>query len=194
MKPLQIDFTPRHDWLEAGTDKRHRSVWALACLLALFLLVASLTIAWKLQSERSAVNARIADLQTELDVGQESEARNDSLTAESAQSVQQANQFLNYPWAKMLGTLEHNARPEVSLISLEMGVQRQSSKLVVEGADVGAVLSYIETLREEPLYASLMLVRQEKGGAGADGGGQRFTLEAAAAQPEPPVAGKSGER
>jgi hypothetical protein len=193
LKPLQIDFTPRHDWLEAGSDKRHRPLWALACVLAVLLLVASITTAWKLQRERSVVNVRVADLQTELDVGQESEARNDSLTAESAQSVQQANQYLNYPWARMLGTLEQNARPQVLLISLEMGVQRQSSKLVVEAADVGAVLSYIETLREEPAYASLMLIREEKGATGADAGAMRFTLEAPTVQPEPQVARKSGE-
>ena len=193
MKPLQIDFAPRHGWLEAGTDKRSRPVWILACGLALLLLGTSVTAAWKLQRQRTVVNTQVAALQVELDVGQESEAHNDSLTAESAQSIQQANQFLNYPWAKMLGTLEHNARPEVTMISLEMGVQRQSSKFVVEAADVGAVLSYIETLREEPVYASLMLVRQERSGTDP-GAGMRFTLEAASGQPEPQAAKKSGER
>ncbi|MEC5386916.1 hypothetical protein VVD49_14370 [Uliginosibacterium sp. H3] len=194
MKPMLIDFTPRQQWFEAGTDRRRRPVWAVACVLALVLLVACMTVAWKLQRERAAVKTQVTALQAELDVGQENDALADSLKAESAQSIQQANQFLNYPWAKMLGTLERNARPEVTMISLEMGVQRQSSKFVVEAADVGAVLSYVETLREEPVYASLMLVRQERGSSNDPAAGMRFTLEAPVVQPESPAARKSGER
>jgi hypothetical protein len=183
LKPLQIDFAPRHGWLEAGSDKRHRSLWAVLCVLMLVLLGTSLATAWKLQRERSVVNARVAALQTALEVGQESEARNDSVSAEAAQSVQQANEYLNYPWANMLGTLERNAQPPITLISLEMGVMRQTNKLVIEAADVGAALGYVETLRKQPAYSSLMLMRQEK--AGTDGAPvMRFTLEAPVAQPE----------
>ncbi len=183
MKGLQIDFAPRHSWLEAGTDKARRPLWALLCVLMLLLLGASLTTAWKLQRERSAVNARVATLQAALNVSEEGEAQNETATADSAQAIGEANMHLNYPWADMLGSLERNTRPEITLMSLEMGVMRQSSKLVIETADMSSALGFIDTLRAEPAYASLILTRQEA--VAADGTNRlRFTLEAPVAQPE----------
>lgn len=184
MKPVQIDFAPRQGWMEAGTDKRRRPLWAALSLLLLLLLVASLTSVWKLQRERSAVNVRVAALQTELEVSQEGEAHNESATAESADSVRQANMHLNFPWVSMLGTLEHVSKPEITLVSLEMGVLRQSSKIVIEAGDGATALGFLESLREEPAYAAMALTRQEA--ATTDGAAHmRFTLEAPAVQPEP---------
>jgi len=186
LKPLQIDFAPRHGWLEAGTDKQRRPLWALLCVFMLILLAASLTTAWKLQRERSAVNTRVAALQTELNVSEEGAAQNESATAESAVSVHQANMHLNYPWATMLGILESNTRPEVTLISLEMGVMRQSNKLVIESAGVPAALSFLDSLRDEAVYSTLTLIRQET--VASDGATRmRFTLEAPVVQPELPA-------
>jgi hypothetical protein len=181
---LQIDFAPRHGVLEAGTDKAHHPLWLLLSALMLALLCVSLTTAWKLQRERSAINTRVVALQTALDVRDEGLAQNDSATAESAQSVYLANLHLNYPWAGMLGTLEHSVRPEVTLISLEMGVLRQSNKIVIESANAASALSFMETLRDEPAYASLALTRQETVVAADGATRMRFTLEAPVAQPE----------
>jgi len=193
LKALQIDFAPRQRWYEAGTDKRHRLLWAGVCVVMLLLLGASVATAWKLSHERSAVSARVTTLRAALEAGQESAARSDDLSAEAAESVQQANQHLNYPWANMLGILERNAQPQVTLMSVEMGVVRQSNKLVIEAADVGAALSYVENLRKQPAYASLMVVRQEK--TGTDGAqGMRFTLEAPVAQAPEPVTTRADAR
>ncbi|MDB5814667.1 MAG: hypothetical protein JWN23_1784 [Rhodocyclales bacterium] len=187
MKPLQIDFVPRHGWLEAGTDKARRPVWLLLCAVMLILLGASLTTAWKLQHERSVVNARVATLQSALNVSEEGEAQNETATADSAEAVSQANMHLNYPWASMLGSLEHNVRTGVTLVSLELGVLRQASKLVIETADVASALSFADSLRADPAYASLVLTRQET--VAADGATHmRFTFEAPLAQPERPAA------
>ncbi|MDB5801479.1 MAG: hypothetical protein JWL63_2418 [Rhodocyclales bacterium] len=192
MKPLQIDFAPRHGWLEAGTDKARRPLWALLCGLMLLLLAASLTTAWKLQRERSAVNTRIATLQSALNISEEGEAQNETATAESAQAIALANMHLNFPWVGLLGTLERNTRPEIRLVSLEMGVLRQSSKLVVETTDTPSALSFVDTLRAQPAYASLTLTRQET--VAADGASRmRFTLEAPLVQAEQP-ARKAGAR
>jgi hypothetical protein len=186
VKGLQIDFAPRHGWLEAGTDKARRPLWALLCVLMLLLLGASLTTAWKLQRERSAVNVRVASLQTALNVTQEGEAQNETATADSAAAVGEANMHLNYPWVSMLGSLERNTRPEITLMSLEMGVLRQSSKLVIETGDMPSALKFIDTLRADPAYSSLILTRQEA--VAADGSNRlRFTLEAPLAQPEQPA-------
>ena len=183
MKGLQIDFAPRHGWLEAGTDKARRPLWALLCVSMLILLVVCMTTAWKLQRERSVVSARVSALQTELNVSEEGEAQNETASADSAQAVTEANMHLNYPWVDMLGTLESNTRPEVSLMSLEMGVMRQSSKLVIETADMSSALGFIDALRANPAYSSLILTRQET--VTADGANRiRFTLEAPLAQPE----------
>ena len=183
MRPLQIDFAPRHGVLEAGTDKAHRPLWLLTCLAMLILLGVSLTTAWKLQRERAVVGSRVAALQSALDVREEGEAQNDSVKAEAAQSVQQANMHLNYPWASMLGTLEQSVRPEITLVSLEMGVLRQSNKFVIESPNAAAALSFMETMRDEPAFGSLTLTRQETV-AGEGPVRMRFTLDAPVAQAE----------
>jgi hypothetical protein len=182
LKPVQIDFAPRHGWLEAGTDKRRRPLWALLCAGMLVLLVASLTTAWRLQRERTAVNTRVAALQDELNVSDEGDPQADTAIADSEESVQVANSHLNYPWANMLGILEQNMRPEVTLVSLEMGVLRQSNKLVIESTDLPAALSFVDELRDEPFYATLALTRQETVSDGVMH--MRFTLEAPVAQRE----------
>lgn len=183
MKPMQIDFAPRRGVLEAGSDKRHRPLWLMLCVLGLVLLVASFSAAWKLQRERSKVNERVATLQAELNVSDEGAAQDESANADSAESVLRANMHLNYPWATMLGVLEQNMRPQITLISLEMGVLRQSNKLVVEAGDVAAALSFLDSLREEPQYATLILTRQETV-VGEGGTRMRFTFEAPIVQAE----------
>jgi hypothetical protein len=185
LKPLQIDFAPRRGWLEAGTDKRHRPLWALLCVGMLVLLGGSLTAAWNLQRERSVVNTHVAALQSELNVTEEGDEQTDTAMADSAESVQAANMHLNYPWANMLGILEQNMRPEVTLLSLEMGVLRQSNKIVIESTDLPSALSYLDDLRDEPFYATLALTRQET--VNDNTMHMRFTLEAPVAQAEEPV-------
>ncbi len=180
MRTLKIDFAPRRGWWDAGVDRKRRPLWVFLCVLLAAALVATLSLIWQFDQQRSAALARLSSAQAALDASQAGDEDNTVASTESAEAVAQARTHLNYPWANLLGTLEHKSRPAVTLLSLEMGAVRQSNKLVIETQDAAVALDYLKDLKASPEFANLALVRQETT-VGEGGQRLRFTFEAAQA-------------
>jgi len=194
MKPLNIDFAPRHGVFAAGTDRRHRPLWYAACALALLAVVASGSVVWSMQREHAGLSAQLDDLRSRVQLASDTSAADDQApSADSEESITAANQHLNYPWLNVLDSLERHVQPELNFVSIELGPLRPSAKLIVEAPDVMQALNFADALKTEALFARTVLTRQES--VVADGAQRmRFTFEAlqsGLAAPEPASAPKA---
>lgn len=186
MKSMQIDFAPRTGWWNAGSDTASRPLWWLVSALLMVAVAMAAFFALQLEGEKASAIARRAAVQAELDRAGQGDEGADLARIESAEAIAQASLHLNYPWATLIGSLEKNVRPGVSVLSVEFGLVRQSNKLVVEAIELGAGMDYIEALKAAPGFASLVLTRQES--VNVDGSPRlRFTLE----MPQPVVLPKA---
>lgn len=177
MKRMQIDFAPVSGWWSAGSDKSRRALWWLVCAILLAALAAVTGTALQVAAERDRAEMRRAVAAGDLERASQGGAEEDVARIESAEAVSHASLHLNYPWASLIDSLERNNRQGVGLMSLEMGVVRQSNKMVIEVAELAAGLDYLEALKLAPGFNGLVLARQE---AVMVEGSQRwrFTLEA----------------
>lgn len=98
------------------------------------------------------------------------------------ESANDAINKLNYPIIELLSQLEHHAKPEVQVASVELGPIRTSLRVVVQAESVTQVLDYIDEIKKEPGFRTVALTHQEVG-TGSDQGKSRFTLEVAQADP-----------
>lgn len=181
MKPLLIDFAPRQKWWQAGSDRRLRPLWIALSAFMLVLFAAVFLQSSRLEHQRAEVKSQLDVMQAAMTAAQEEDTRTESVTLDSAEAVAQANSFLNYPWPTLFSSLEHSLRPEVHLVSMELGVMRQSSKLVVDANDANVALEYLDALRDEPGFATVALAKQEAI-TGQGEARMRFTIETPSAR------------
>ncbi|NSL56722.1 hypothetical protein [Uliginosibacterium aquaticum] len=188
MKSLQIEFASSR----TGGHRSSARKWSLAVLvggaLALFGLVAGSSFS----REAGALRQQAAELAMERDALRSAARHQEQIAPDMLDSINGVIRIMDYPLIDILEALEHRARPNVALMSAELGPVRSTFRIIVQAASLPEALDYLEDMRNEPGFQNLALTRQEA--SGGDGQGWRFTLEMPQADAVPRALSKAPAR
>jgi hypothetical protein len=171
MKPLHVEFAQHR----AG---RTSSVLWIMLTVALVAVAAGLVLGNTFTSQAQARVRQAGNLLAQHASLSEAIQHQDEVPMAVVESANEAIYKLNYPVIELLSQLEHHAKPEVQVASVEIGPIRTSLRVVVQAGSVTQVLDYIDEIKKEPGFRNVALTHQEVG-TGADAGKSRFTLEVA---------------
>lgn len=184
MKRVHLEFGP------IRTGRTSVVLWVVMAT-AVILMVAGVAIGMGM-SEKARKIARKTQY-TEAQETQLTDAvrHQENVPLEVADAVNGAIRLLDYPSIEMLTQLEHHARPEVSVVSVELGAIRSSVRIVVQADNASQVLDYMEAIKTEPAFRNVALTRQESAAnnSGQGTAGWRFTLEVPQAEAPSHAAG-----
>lgn len=160
MKRVRIDFAPR----TAGAMIHGLSLWWWP-LLALGVLsgLGVLTNLWALQHEMAPLGQELHALQQRLSdrVARPRQIVASPITPVQAVAVNAAIGQLNLPWSEVLDAVEDASGPRVALVELTPDARRKMLRGVAEAATSDAMIAYIERLKAQALFTSVLLVKHE---------------------------------
>lgn len=182
MRRVEIDFAT--DSLPmVGGGQRH-FLWWLLLAVAVLLFLVSLGVIWRAGVTSAELSAQIAELDESTRSIEASRQQAVGISADELESVNAAVRYLNYPWVELLGAFERHVRPEVTLVSLEMGITRPSIKLTVQAPDVGQALGYVDSIKAESVLRGLAVTKHEEATT-ETGKAARVLMEIPQAVPSP---------
>lgn len=182
MRRVEIDFAS--DALPMFGGGQRRVLWWGLLAMALLLLLVCLGVIWQAGTTSAELSAQIAELDESTRSIEATRQQAAGVSADELESVNAAVRYLNYPWVDLLGALERHVRPEVTLVSLEMGITRPSIKLTVQAPDVGQALGYVDSIKAEPALRGLAVTKHEEATT-ENGKASRVLLEIPQAVPSP---------
>lgn len=184
MRPVRIDFSGRSRALALDSHRTAHRIAAALLVIGVVMLASGAAVAWKLSQKTTQVNETAARLQAARDAADPTaNAQAVQLSPDDAELVAGAVAGLNYPWANIMSNLERSLTPGVSMISIELGVARQSVKMVIDAPDIDHAIPYVDGIRHDPMFAQVTLVKQEVVNLGDNVTAMRFTLEAPTTAP-----------
>lgn len=171
MKPVHIEFCRQGE-----TGRSSLPLWVLLGVgLGLTLLGLAVGSGFAEKAEaRSSQASQLQDERTSLNDAARAQER---VPADVVDSVNSAIRMLDYPSIELLTQLERHARPDVTVVGIEMGAVRTTLRVIVQASSAPAVLDYVDAIKQESGFRSVALTRQEGANGGDGSGGWRFTLE-----------------
>lgn len=160
MKPVCIDFASPKLPMFGGAQKP--VVWWAVLAVAAGLFLTALGLTWNAATQRSELQAQIAELDQSVQSIDATASQGSGLSADEQDVVNAAVRYLNYPWADLLGALERHVRPDATLVSLELGITRPNAKFVVQAPDVGEALGYVDSLKGEAVLRGITVTKHEE--------------------------------
>lgn len=168
-------------------DGARLSGWRLALLAAGVLALASACLNWYLQARRVAqLEESIAAAQPRAAVRAPLSAEQQRSLGEQEKAVAGAVRQLNLPVARLIRTVRAPQGLRVALLGLDLANQPEPGtpatglsgalKISAEAETAQDMMNYVAYLNEQPLFASVYLVKHEM--AAAPGNPYRFQLEA----------------
>lgn len=172
MKAMNIDFVPAQG---AGHRPGARTWILLASILGLLALAGGV-FGSRLDSQASAMRLQAQEIDAARDAQRSAAFSKQQLAPDVADAINGVIRMLDYPLIDLLGQLEHYSRPNVALMSLEVGPVRSNLRIVIQAASFPEALDYLEDLRSDARFQNIAITRQESGvGEGANA--WRFTFE-----------------
>lgn len=175
MKPLHVEFALHR----AG---RTSSVLWIAMALGVAAVAGGVFAGTMFTNQAQARSKQATNMLAQQASLSEAIQHQEEVPMAVVESANDAISKLNYPIIELLSQLEHHAKPEVQVASVELGPIRTSLRVVVQAESVSQVLDYIDEIKKEPGFRTVALTHQEVG-TGGDQGKSRFTLEVAQADP-----------
>lgn len=172
MKPVRIDFCRAP---ASGTSQYILWLLLIVGVLASGIgLYVGTSLSDKAESLLQA-NQALQDERVSLD---ESVRAQEQVSTEMLDAVNTAVSVLNYPSLELLTQLERHVVQDVSVVSVEIGAQRTSLRVVVQAPTTHQALDYLDGIKKEPGFRTAALTRQEPVNGNKDGSaGWRFTFE-----------------
>ena len=160
MKRLDIDFAP--SGLQRTLHRTGGGTWLLA-VLALLLCAAAGVLGYRLMVQQrqdaaqlSAIRARAKTPALVTVVVPKT-----PISEQQAGAVNRAVLQLNLPWRALHDAIAEATPPEVAMLALEPDARRRSIKITAETKTSDAMIAYIESLKEQELFTSVVLTRHE---------------------------------
>lgn len=172
MKAVNIDFAPVRG---AGHRPGARN-WLIVAALLGALAVAGALFGNNLASQAAAMRIKAQEIDATRDAERSAALVKDQIAPDVADAINGVIRMLDYPVMDLLAQLERCARPNVSLMSVELGSVRSSLRIIIQAPGLPEALDYLEALRAEPGFRNVSIIRQEPD-AGDRGDAWRFTLE-----------------
>ena len=183
MRDLQIDFVRPGDRGQSSGGMLR--VWLLVLAVSAALVVVGLIVGSGFADKAKRQQGEARDLLAERESVSAAARQQERVPADVVDSVNGVVRMLDYPNIDLLNQLERHARPNVAVLSVELGAVRANLRIVVQAAGMPEVLDYLEAIRGEPGFRDVVLSRQEANNTGDGQGGWRFTLETPQAEAVP---------
>jgi hypothetical protein len=173
MKPLHVEFAHHR-------ASRTSSVLWIVLGIALAAVAGGIIFGSMLSSKAQTRSKQATNMLAQQASLSEAIQHQDEVPMAVVESANDAINKLNYPIIELLSQLEHHAKPEVQVASVELGPIRTSVRVVVQAESISQVLDFIDEIKKEPGFRTVALTHQEIG-TGGEQGKSRFTLEVAQA-------------
>lgn len=160
MKRLAIDFAPRS--LRRTLANTHPVAW-LAILLTLAVALHLALAFAHLSRQRHRADAALHRVQAALSkqAAQAQSAPTVHIAQAQADAVNHAITQLNLPWRVLFDAVEAATPPTIALLALEPNAAKQFVKGTAEAKTSEAMIAYIETLKRQPFFTGVLLIRHE---------------------------------
>lgn len=175
MRHIGIDFS-RNKVPVLGASLRSALWWGLG-VVALVATLSAAGVLLKANADAQGLAAHIDQLDAATQTEDAQPQSVSSLSPDALEVVNGAVNQLNYPWFDVLGALERHVRSEVFLMSLEVGIVRSSTKIIIQAPDIDEALSYVDSLKDEPALRGISVVKQETTSSEGSGSAIRLTLD-----------------
>ena len=160
MKPMHIDFAPRT--VRRTLHQLHPAWLAVGAVGALLCAGAALT-GWKMvqqERERAHQIQHVMERQAALSAAPVAVART-AIPEAQAVFVNGAILQLNLPWRALQDAVAAATPRTVALIALEPDPRKQILKITAETKSSDDMVGYVEELKQQELFSSVMLTRHE---------------------------------
>lgn len=156
MKRVNIDF---------HRARPHPSALALGLLAAGFLVCASGV--WRYAEAGLAIEQLDSELTVARDKlaakhpANEASAAMPQMSEKQLATINQAITQLNLPWQALFKVIEAAKPKTIAILSLEPDGKKQSLKIQAEAKNPDDMIGFVETLKQQPLFADVMLQKHE---------------------------------
>jgi Tfp pilus assembly protein PilN len=160
MKPMHIDFAPRS--ARHSLHQLHPALLAAGVVGALLCAGAALT-GWKMaqqQREREHQIQHALERQAALSAAPVTVAKT-AIPEAQAVFVNGAIMQLNLPWRALQDAVAAGTPKTVALVALEPDQRKQILKITAEAKSSDDMVGYVEELKQQELFSSVMLTRHE---------------------------------
>jgi len=155
---LHINFAPR----TVKTMLYSAPLWALAAaLLGLGLIVFSLYSIYTISDKNQALDDAIVRAEKIQKNSRPQFAKEIVIPEARALMINAAIQQLNLPWSDMFDAIEAATPANIALVSIEPDPKKQLIKGAAEALTSDDMITYIERLKKQPLFADVVLVKHE---------------------------------
>lgn len=160
MKALSIDFAaPGWRQLLHRTSSR---AWAVAGVALILCLLAGFLGARLLSQQRTdAALLEAARARASKPVRVAVAVPQAAISETQAASVNAAVMQLNLPWRALQDAIGAATPASIALLALEPDARKRTMRITAEAKSSDAMIAYVEALKEQGLFASVMLTRHE---------------------------------
>lgn len=160
MKRLDIDFAPTG--VRRALYRTGLRTWALVALLfALSVVIGFLgyRLVAQQKADEAALNA--ARVRARAPVVVAVALRPPAISAPQAAAVNAAVLQLNLPWRALHDAIGAATPPSIALLALEPDARKGTMRITAEAKSSDDMIAYIESIKQQELFASVTLARHE---------------------------------
>jgi Tfp pilus assembly protein PilN len=159
MTELQIDFSAPS--IQRTLHRTGPRTWALAAA-ALLLCVLAGVLGARLLAQRRADDAQLQAARLRAAPVAPVVAKAAPRISElQAGAVNAAIMQLNLPWRALHDAIGAATPPEIAMLALEPDARKRTMKITAEAKSSDAMISYVEELKKQELFAGVILTRHE---------------------------------
>ena len=160
MKRLDIDFAP--PGVQRALYRTSTGAWLLAGA-ALLLCLASAALGWRLlaQKHHDTLALNVARASVKAPAVQAVSAPHIPISEQQASAVNAAVMQLNLPWRALRDAIGAATPASIAMLALEPDARRRTIKITAEAKTSDAMIAYIESLKEQELFTTVLLTRHE---------------------------------
>lgn len=160
MKRMHIDFAPYS--LRRVVAQIPTFTWLIGVIGVTFCATA-ISTAFDLLQQQRAAQMDLQQIQSNLAkrVAQKPTAKKLAIQEAQAGAVNNAVAQLNLPWRDVLDAMENATPPTIALLALEPNAKKHLVKGVAEAKSSDGMISYIEQLKQQTFFDTVILTRHE---------------------------------
>jgi Tfp pilus assembly protein PilN len=160
MNTIQIDFA-RPSMFRTLVRMQALTMLILALGVVLCMSAGIATFRLKIQQSLVEADGRVTHTKLVRQTSVKTVAKISAVSPLQAKAINQATSQLNLPWPDLLDTIEGSTPASIALLSLEPDGKIHLLKGLAETKTSDSMLAYVEQLRQQPFFSSVVLIKHE---------------------------------
>jgi hypothetical protein len=159
LRALRLDFAA--PTVPGMLHRTRPAAWALG-LLGIALLAGAIAVAWHQQHQRERYDAELAAaLQRAARPLPSAQPKAAPIAEVQAMATNAIILQLNLPWRDLHDAVAGATPGTIALVALEPDARRRSLKITAEARDADGMIAYVEELKKQEIFQSVVLARHE---------------------------------